>query len=61
MQQKQENLLPPDPQEPLRLAESIKTMKLKHCVITSVDRDDLPDGGASFWADTIKQIKKVNH
>ena len=52
--------LPPDPQESLRLAESIKTMRLKHCVITSVDRDDLPDGGASFWADTITRVKEVN-
>jgi lipoic acid synthetase len=52
--------LPPDPLEPSRLAESIKTMKLKHCVITSVDRDDLPDGGATVWADTIRQVKKVN-
>jgi lipoic acid synthetase len=52
--------LPPDPQEPLRLAESIKKMQLKHCIITSVDRDDLPDGGASFWAETIKCIKDVN-
>jgi len=52
--------LPPDSQEPLRLAESIKKMKLKHCVITSVDRDDLNDGGASFWADTIRCIKDVN-
>ena len=52
--------LPPDPLEPCRLAESIKTMKLKHCVITSVDRDDLPDGGASVWADTIRQVKEVN-
>jgi lipoyl synthase len=52
---------PPDPQEPLRLAESLKKMQLKHCVITSVDRDDLPDGGASFWAETIKCIKEVNH
>jgi lipoyl synthase len=51
---------PPDPEEPLRLAESIKKMKLKHCVITSVDRDDLKDGGASFWAETIRCIKKVN-
>jgi lipoic acid synthetase len=49
-----------DPQEPDRLAESIKKMQLKHCVITSVDRDDLPDGGASFWADTIKRIREVN-
>ena len=52
--------LPPDPGEPERLSGSIKTMKLKHCVITSVDRDDLPDGGASFWAETIKTIKKTN-
>jgi lipoic acid synthetase len=51
---------PPDPEEPLRLARSIKTMRLKHCVITSVDRDDLADGGASFWVDTISQIKEVN-
>jgi len=52
--------LPPDPGEPLRLAESIKSMGLKHCVITSVDRDDLPDGGASFWAKTISIVKAVN-
>jgi lipoic acid synthetase len=52
--------LPPDPYEPDRLAGSIKAMRLKHCVITSVDRDDLTDGGASVWADTIKKIKEVN-
>jgi lipoic acid synthetase len=52
--------LPPDPLEPDRLAESIKAMGLKHCVITSVDRDDLPDGGASVWAETIRRIKEVN-
>lgn len=51
---------PPDPHEPGRLADSIRMMHLKHCVITSVDRDDLPDGGASFWAKTIKRIKEVN-
>jgi lipoyl synthase len=51
---------PPDPDEPARVAESIKMMKLKHCVITSVDRDDLPDGGASFWAETIRCIKGIN-
>lgn len=51
---------PPDPFEPDRLAESIKTMRLSHCVITSVDRDDLPDGGASFWSDTIKRVREVN-
>jgi lipoic acid synthetase len=52
--------LAPDPDEGNRLAESVKAMKLKHCVITSVDRDDLPDGGSSFWADTIKRVKEVN-
>jgi lipoic acid synthetase len=51
---------PPDPDEPGRLANSIKSLNLKHCVITSVDRDDLPDGGASFWADTVTAIRKVN-
>ncbi len=51
---------PPDQDEPLRLAESICTLGLKHCVITSVDRDDLPDGGAGIWAKTIRNIKKLN-
>jgi lipoic acid synthetase len=52
--------LPPDPREPERLAGSVKKMGLKHCVITSVDRDDLEDGGASFWAETIRKIREVN-
>jgi lipoyl synthase len=52
--------LPPDMDEPARLAESIKKMHLRHCVITSVDRDDLPDGGASFWALTINTVREVN-
>jgi lipoic acid synthetase len=52
--------LPPDPGEPERLAESVKALNLKHCVITSVDRDDLHDGGASFWADVIKSVRNVN-
>jgi len=52
--------LPPDPEEPARLAESIKKLGVKHAVITSVDRDDLPDRGAGFWADTILTIRKVN-
>jgi len=52
--------LPPDMDEPARLAEAIRVMGLKHCVITSVDRDDLSDGGAQFWADTIRVIKEVN-
>ncbi|OQY04297.1 MAG: lipoyl synthase [Bacteroidetes bacterium 4572_117] len=52
--------LPVDKNEPIKLARSIKLLKLKHCVITSVDRDDLPDGGASVWAEVIVQIKKLN-
>lgn len=52
--------LPPDEQEPLKTAESVKQLGLKHCVITSVDRDDLDDKGAEIWAETVKQIKKLN-
>lgn len=52
--------LPPDPEEPSKLAESVKLMGLKHAVITSVDRDDLKDGGANHWALTIREVKKVN-
>jgi len=52
--------LPVDWNEPERLAESVRLMNVKHCVITSVDRDDLKDGGAAFWAETIKKIKEVN-
>lgn len=51
---------PPDWEEPKRLAETIRTMNLKHCVITSVDRDDLEDGGAAFWAETVRRIKSAN-
>jgi len=49
-----------DWKEPARLAETIRLLKLNHCVITSVARDDLPDGGAAFWAETIKTVKVVN-
>lgn len=52
--------LAPDRDEPKRVAESIRLMELKHAVITSVDRDDLPDLGANFWAETIRQIKTTN-
>ena len=52
--------LPPDPEEPHRIAESISIMQLKHAVITSVDRDDLPDLGAGFWAKTIREVKALN-
>lgn len=44
--------------EPKRIADSVEKMKLKHCVLTSVDRDDLKDGGAEIWATTIREIKK---
>lgn len=52
--------LPLDPGEPARVAESIRLMDLKHAVITSVDRDDLPDLGAGHWVETIRAIKEVN-
>lgn len=47
----------PDINEPEKLASAVASMKVKHCVITSVDRDDLPDGGASHWAECIEAIK----
>ncbi|MDP2237033.1 MAG: lipoyl synthase [Bacteroidales bacterium] len=50
--------LPADWEEPERVAESVKLMKLKHVVLTSVDRDDMKDGGAEIWAMTIKAIKR---
>ncbi len=52
--------LPPDKGEPARLAQAVELMELRHCVITSVDRDDLEDLGASHWAQTILEIKRVN-
>ena len=52
--------LPLDPDEPAHVAESIALMKLSHAVITSVDRDDLPDLGAAHWAQTIREIKRLN-
>ena len=52
--------LPLDEEEPRKIAESIAEMKLKHCVITSVDRDDLPDKGAAHWAKTIVAIREKN-
>ena len=49
-----------DLQEPERVANSIKLMKIKHGVITSVDRDDLKDGGSIIWAETIKKVREVS-
>lgn len=52
--------LAPDLKEPEKLAESVRIMNVKHCVITSVDRDDLDDQGAEIWARTIQEVKRVN-
>ena len=52
--------LPLDADEPTHVAESIALMKLSHAVVTSVDRDDLPDLGAGHWARTITEIKRIN-
>ncbi len=52
--------LPPDTDEPRKLAETIADMKLKYVVITSVDRDDLPDRGAGHFANCIREIRKLN-
>ena len=46
--------------EPLRVAESVQAMNLTHAVITSVNRDDLEDGGSMFFADTIRAVKDKN-
>ena len=48
---------PPDPDEPRRVAETLAALGLRHTVITCVDRDDLPDGGAAHWAATIRAVK----
>jgi lipoyl synthase len=50
---------PPDPLEPLRLAQTAKQMGLKHVVVTSVDRDDVPDRGAGHYAATIRALKRA--
>jgi lipoic acid synthetase len=49
--------LPPDPDEPRRVAEMLGRLALEHTVITCVDRDDLDDGGAAHWAATIRAVK----
>jgi lipoic acid synthetase len=50
---------PPDPEEPERLASAAKALGLRYVVLTSVDRDDLPDGGASHFASCIRALKKA--
>lgn len=52
--------LPLNPDEPQQIAESIRLMELKHAVITSVDRDDLPDLGAAHWVATIEAVHRLN-
>ena len=52
--------LPADWNEPERVANSVKLMNIKHCVITSVDRDDLKDGGSIIWVETIKAIRAAS-
>jgi lipoic acid synthetase len=52
--------LPTDLKEPERVAESVRLMNIKHCVITSVDRDDLKDGGSVIWVETINAIRKAS-
>lgn len=49
-----------DPLEPLHVAEAVKHLELAHTVITSVNRDDLPDGGSMHWAETIIQVRGLN-
>ena len=46
-----------DLDEPRRVGDAVRTMGLKHIVVTSVNRDELPDGGAGVWAETIRQIR----
>ena len=52
---------PPDPMEPLNVAKSVLKLGLRHVVVTSVDRDDLPDGGAQHFIDTIKYIRELSN
>jgi len=52
--------LPVDESEPVKIAESIRSLQLRHVVITSVDRDDLADGGAAIWVETVKKIRELN-
>jgi lipoic acid synthetase len=52
--------LPLDPEEPRHVAEAIRELQLAHAVITSVNRDELPDGGASHFAETIRETRRLN-
>ena len=50
--------LPVDWDEPEKVADSVRLMEVKHCVITSVDRDELPDGGSLIWVKTVKAVRR---
>ena len=52
--------LPPDPGDPAEIAESVRLLGLRYVVVTSVTRDDLPDGGAAHWAECVRAIRKQN-
>lgn len=52
--------MPLDPMEPANVAEAVRHLGLAHAVITSVNRDDLPDGGSMHWAETIRKVREVN-
>ncbi len=52
--------LPADLEEPMKIADSVLKMGVKHAVITSVDRDDLPDGGSLIWAETVRAVRKIS-
>ncbi len=52
--------LPADLEEPMRVANSVKLMKVKHCVLTSVDRDDLKDGGSIIWEETVNAVRELS-
>ena len=54
------SMKPPRVEEPVEIAEMLSNLNLKYVVITSVDRDDLPDGGADIWTKTIRHIKERN-
>ena len=47
--------------EPERVARSVKLMNIKHCVITSVDRDDLEDGGSQMWVNTVNAVRRLSN
>jgi len=49
-----------DLKEPMRIASSVKLMNVKHCVITSVDRDDLKDGGSIIWSETVRKVREMS-